>query len=136
MQDEVSASMHIAIVVWCTGALLGVVCGVLIMSLNILRDYTDKYSDAIVSSTNASIVDAVKEEAQSGAIIYSRIESSINSIDAVKIEGKGYIYKYNDPNCQNTMSLLTTYKNTTFRINIQNGDLVKSLKTVVLTEVP
>lgn len=136
MTDEVSTSMHISIVVWMTGALLGVVVGVLIMSLSILRDYTDKYSDAIVNSANAGIVDAVKEEAQPGAIVYSRIENSINSIDVVKIDGVGYIYKYNDPNCQNLMSLMTTYKNKKYKIAVTNGELVGTLKTVILTEVP
>jgi hypothetical protein len=135
MQDEVSSSFHIAIIVWMTGAMISVVLGVLVMSLNILINYSSKYSDAMAGAASASIVDLAGDDATPGAIVYSSISTSIDTIDAVRI-GSTYIYKYNDNNCQNLMRLMTTYKNKRYKVSITTGEINRALRTVILTEVP
>ena len=134
MQDEFSTSMRVAVTVWATGAMLGVVCGILSMSLSLLRDYSGTYNDAVVASTSASILAATRDDPQPGAVLYSRVEESLNCVDAVKINST-YIYKYNDKNCQNTICLLTTYKNKKFRVRVVEGVLNKSLWTIILEAV-
>ncbi len=139
MTDEVSEHTRIALTVWMTGALLAVVCGVAVMCLSILNSYTGKYSDTILASTDSTVFALQGNEAVPGAIIYSSATESINSIDCVYIQNgdgtKYYLYVYNDVDQQNLIKLMTTYKNRTYSVHVTDGELVKTLRTVVLREV-
>ena len=55
MTDEVSVSFHISVLVMCTAALLSAVIGISTMSLNIMRNYSDKYNQAIGSATESGV---------------------------------------------------------------------------------
>lgn len=139
MTDEVSSSMHIAVTVWCAGALISIVSGVLIMSLSILNNYDSTYSNAIISTANSSIFSAVQEEPQAGAIIYSKLHNSIDMVSSITVTDKTNVstvlYRYNDVNCQNDMQLMTIYKNNLYRIILQENTHVYGLYDVYLKEV-
>ena len=139
MTDEVSSSMHIAVTVWCAGALISIVSGILIMSLALLNNYGTTYSNAIVSTTNSSIFATVQEEPQSGAIIYSKLQNSIDVVASITIKDKKnnstLLYRYNNVNYQNDIQLMTIYKNNLYKVTLQKNSQVYGLYDVYLQEV-
>lgn len=143
MDEDVSVSFRISIVVWMTGALVCIVAGVLSLTLSVLNNYVNKYADTMVMSAENTIVSLVGVEAVPGAIVYKNIEASIESIDAVLISTDNdgnynndtLIYKYDTVDFSGLMSLMTIHKNDKYVVNVVNGIYVPGLKTVVLVEV-
>ena len=120
MSDEVSLSMHISIMVCCTAGLLSVVLGVLVMSIDLLNDYSNKYTNAVNSSTESSIYSVAMNGDVPMSVIYSSLEQSLNIVGEVyvgeynktngTIDNQICIYEYDNINNQRLLTLLTRYK--------------------------
>ena len=120
MSDEVSLSMHISIMVCCTAGLLSVVLGILVMSIDLLNDYSNKYTNAVNSSTESSIYSIAMNGDVPMSVIYSSLEQSLNIVGEVyvgeydktngTINNQTCIYEYDNINNQKLLTLLTRYK--------------------------
>lgn len=120
MSDEVSLSMHISIMVCCTAGLLSVVLGILVMSIDLLNDYSNKYTNAVNSSTESSIYSIAMNGDVPMSVIYSSLEQSLNIVGEVyvgeydktngTINNQTCIYEYDNVNNQKLLTLLTRYK--------------------------
>ena len=120
MSDEVSLSMHISIMVCCTAGLLSVVLGILVMSIDLLNDYSNKYTNAVNSSTESSIYSIAMNGDVPMSVIYSSLEQSLNIVGEVyvgeydetngTVNNQTCIYEYDNINNQKLLTLLTRYK--------------------------
>lgn len=138
MAEDVSAYMRIAVTVYFTAALLAACVAVLSLCLNVFYNYNGKFVNAVVVSSDSSVNGMQSARYVSGAGSYGTICSSINSIDLVQIKWLNgtieNVYRYEE-GIDNTIKLMTNYKNKRFQINVSDGHDIKQLKTVILTEV-
>ena len=133
MTDEVSVSFHISILVMCTAALLSAVIGISTMSLNIMRNYSDKYNQAIGSATESGVYALAQNGEAPMPVIYSTLLEGVNTIDRVRVNDgvtSTVIYEYNNINIQNLTILLSKYRTNNGRITVSVGELNRSLVTV------
>lgn len=133
MTDEVSVSFHISILVMCTAALLSAVIGISTMSLNIMRNYSDKYNQAIGSATESGVYALVQNGEAPMPVIYSTLLEGVNTIDRVRVNDGAtstVIYEYNNINIQNLTILLSKYRTNNGRVTVSVGELNRSLVTV------
>ena len=133
MTDEVSVSFHISILVMCTAALLSAVIGISTMSLNIMRNYSDKYNQAIGSATESGVYALAQNGEAPMPVIYSTLLEGVNTIDRVRINDgvtSTVIYEYNNINIQNLTILLSKYRTNNGRVTVSVGELNRSLVTV------
>lgn len=133
MTDEVSVSFHISILVMCTAALLSAVIGISTMSLNIMRNYSDKYNQAIGSATESGVYALVQNGEAPMPVIYSTLLEGVNTIDRVRVNDgvtSTVIYEYNNINIQNLTILLSKYRTNNGRVTVSVGELNRSLVTV------
>ena len=133
MTDEVSVSFHISILVMCTAALLSTVIGISTMSLNIMRNYSDRYNQAIGSATESGVYTLAQNGEAPMPVIYSTLLEGVNTIDRVRVNDGAtstVIYEYNNINIQNLTILLSKYRTNNGRITISAGELNRSLVTV------
>lgn len=133
MTDEVSLSFHISILVMCTAALLSTVIGISTMSLNIMRNYSDKYNQAIGSATESGVYALAQNGEAPMPVIYSTLLEGVNTIDRVRVNDGAtstIIYEYNNINIQNLTILLSKYRTNNGRITVSVGELNRSLVTV------
>lgn len=133
MTDEVSVSFHISILVMCTAALLSAVIGISTMSLNIMRNYSDKYNQAIGSATESGVYALAQNGEAPMPVIYSTLLEGVNTIDRVRVNDGAtstVIYEYNNINIQNLTILLSKYRTNNGRVTVSVGELNRSLVTV------
>lgn len=138
MDEDVSVSLRLSVTVWLTAALLGVTSGILVMSLQLLNNYNNKYVNATVAAADSGVNNLQSADVISGASAYAAVSKSINSIDKVYIVWSNgsttVLYNYKTAT-DNTITLMTNYKNDEFELTVCTGELISSLKTVKLTEV-
>ena len=133
MTDEVSVSFHISILVMCTAALLSAVIGISTMSLNIMRNYSDKYNQAIGLATESGVYALAQNGEAPMPVIYSTLLEGVNTIDRVRVNDgvtSTVIYEYNNINIQNLTILLSKYRTNNGRVTVSVGELNRSLVTV------
>lgn len=128
MTDEVSVSFKVSITIMCAAGLLASTLGVLVMGLQLLNGYSDKYHSTVSQATGGGISAIVAEGSAPMPIIYSAIDESINLIDTVILttyntttetygSGGDILYKYGTSTTeQGYMILLTKYRTDTAHI--------------------
>lgn len=137
MTDEFSEHMRLSLMVWMTGAFLGVVVGVVIFSLLVMNQRTDKYSTAMVQATTSGLYDLAVESQVSCPSVYSAISASASEINRVYVKWHGssnYVILYDYMNNTDSLITLMTGMNATKNVRItltQN----KNLLDVYLEEV-
>lgn len=138
MEDDVSAYMHIALMVWFTAALLAIVVGILATSVGLMHQFGDKFSNAVVIASDTSVKGLSSARTISGASAYASINSSINSIDIVYVVDKTgvstCVYRHKG-GLDNLTQLMTLKKNKTYRMSLTEGLDYRSMITVTLQEV-
>lgn len=133
MTDEVSVSFHISILVMCTAALLSAVIGISTMSLNIMRNYSDRYNQAIGSATESGVYALAQNGEAPMPVIYSTLLEGVDTIDRVRVNDGAtstVVYEYNNINIQNLTILLSKYRTNNGRVTVSVGELNRSLVTV------
>ncbi len=137
MTDEFSEHMRLSLMVWMTGAFLGVVVGVVVFSLLVMNQRTDKYSTAMVQATTSALYDLSVESQVSCPSVYSAISASASEINKVYVKWDGasdYVVLYDYMNNTDNLITLMTGVNATKNVRItltQN----KNLLDVYLEEV-
>ena len=139
MTDEVSVSFKVSITIMCAAGLLASALGVLVMGLQLLNGYSDKYHSTVSQATGGGISAIVAEGSAPVPLIYSAVDESINLIEVLilttydKSTGKysgGYdertktywgsydiLYKYTQNTTEESyMVLLTKYRTDTAHV--------------------
>jgi len=83
MTDEVSVSFKVSITVMFAAGLLSSALGILVMGLQLLNGYSDKYHSTVSQATGGGISAIVAEGSAPMPLIYSAVDESINLIDVL-----------------------------------------------------
>ena len=83
MTDEVSVSFKVSITVMFAAGLLSSTLGILVMGLQLLNGYSDKYHSTVSQVTGGGISAIVAEGSAPMPLIYSAVDESINLIDVL-----------------------------------------------------
>lgn len=83
MTDEVSVSFKLSITIMCAAGLIASVLGVLVMGLQLLNGYTDKYHSAVSQSTGGGIAAIIAEGSAPMPIIYSAVDEGRGAIEVL-----------------------------------------------------
>lgn len=145
MAEEPGEMMRLGVVLMLTAALLSVMINVLGGSLLTLRNFTDKFSTAVGSGEQNSVMSLQQRAPVSGAICYSQILPSLGSIKKLEMmsaDGTNDVWwdyssadeEKRHPDEEKLMQLTTVHKNDMYIVHITRGS-TQDLSTVTLEEV-
>lgn len=138
MTDEVSTYTGIAVVVVGLSQLCIACIGIMMMSINIVNNMGNTYSEVVNASTMGQLTDCTKLESLSAPSAYSAITTAIDFVDkVVYIHEDGteeLVYQYNN-NTDNLIWLATKYRLENINLSTVQGTIDSNLYTVTLKVV-
>lgn len=113
MSEDVSAYMRTAVTVFCSSALCAAAVNVMVMSMNILDNYTNKYTFTLTTTATGAFADLALNDRTVCPIVYCAVDQAIESVALVKLVRNGTVetlYDYTGLTDNNLMKLLTVYR--------------------------
>lgn len=135
MEEEVSTSVYLAIMINCTAALLSAVIAISLMGINIVNSVGNTYANVVANTSMASITDISRLDSTPAPSVYKALMDSIDFVDQVNIinldNSKEVIFEIGT-GIDELLSLSTAYRLNNVRVTIEKGVVNSSMYTITI----
>lgn len=113
MSEDVSAYTRTAVTVFCASALCAAAVNVMVMSMHILNNYTNKYTFTLTTTVAGSFADLAMNKSTVCPVVYCAVDQAISSVAKVTLkygDTTEVLYNYEEPGSDNLIRLMTAYR--------------------------